>query len=351
MPDHSQDRKILAVARWQSPLARRTVLKAGVAAAACAALAPAAFAPAAQAAERTTTSVLPPYTRPTLIAHRGASAEAPEHTRFAYELALQFGADFVEPDLQMTKDGVLVCLHDTTLERTTNVAQVFPDRSVEKKGRKTWPVADFTLAEIQSLDAGSWKDERFAGAKVLTFQQMIDLVKGRSGIIPETKAPEVYDSRGLDMVRALVAVLRANGLDTPRPGDKTPVIIQSFSEASLKALRQEHGSKLPLVFLFSSDGATRERLNEIHQFADGIAPSKSVVKKHPEIVQNAHAMGMSVTVWTFRAGQTDGFPSVRDEMRHYLRELHVDALFTDNPDQFPRDERPSRGDERPSRGD
>src|SRR5262245_231856 len=83
---------------------------------------------------------LPPYAKPTLIAHRGASAEAPEHTRAAYELALKHGADFVEPDLQLTKDGVLVCLHDTTLERTTNVAQIFPDRSVEAKGKRTWPV-------------------------------------------------------------------------------------------------------------------------------------------------------------------------------------------------------------------
>jgi len=172
---------------------------------------------------------------------------------------------------------------------------------------------------------------------VLTFQQMIDLVKGKAGIIPETKAPEVSGRRGLDMVRAVVDVLRANGLDSPRPGDKTPVIIQSFSEASLRALRREHDSKLPLVYLFSSDGVTRERLSEIQQFADGIAPNKSVFKKYPEIVRDAHAIGMSVTVWTFRAGQSDEFRSVREEMRHYLKELHVDALFTDNPDQFPRD--------------
>src|SRR5262245_17583566 len=131
-----------------------------------------------------------PFTRPTLIAHRGASGEAPEHTLVAYELAQKYGADFVEPDLQMTKDGVLVCLRDTSLERTTNVAQVFPSRSVEAKGKKTWPVAEFTLEEIQRLDAGSWKDPKFAGAEVPTFQQMIDMVKGKAGIIPETKATE-----------------------------------------------------------------------------------------------------------------------------------------------------------------
>src|SRR5262245_25992365 len=116
-------------------------------------------------------SAFAPYTKPTLIAHRGASWDAPEHTLVAYELAIKQGADFVEPDLQMTKDGVLVCLHDTSLERTTDVAMVYPDRSVETKGRKTWPVAAFTLEEIQKLDAGSWKDSKFAGARVPTFQQ------------------------------------------------------------------------------------------------------------------------------------------------------------------------------------
>src|ERR1700743_2846227 len=111
--------------------------------------------------------VFPPHTRATLIAPRGAAADAPGHTLAAYELALKHGADYVEPDLQMTKDGVLVCLHDTTLERTTNVAKIFPERAFEVGGKKTWPVADFTLAEIQKLDAGSWKDPKFAGAKVL----------------------------------------------------------------------------------------------------------------------------------------------------------------------------------------
>src|SRR5215475_1243496 len=102
--------------------------------------------PAGQPAEKAT--VLAPYTRPTLIAHRGASWDAPEHTLAAYELALKQGADFVEPDLQITRDGVLVCLHDTTLERTTDVEQLFPDRAQALGGKKTWPVVEFTLAEI-----------------------------------------------------------------------------------------------------------------------------------------------------------------------------------------------------------
>src|SRR5215212_4229544 len=108
----------------------------------------------------------PPAGRPKqLIAHRGASAYAPEHTIAAYQLALEQKADFVEPDLAITKDGVLVCLHDDTLERTTNVEDVFPDRysreSVGRSGAKHWIANDFSLAEIKQLDAGSWRDAKF----------------------------------------------------------------------------------------------------------------------------------------------------------------------------------------------
>lgn len=284
-----------------------------------------------------TDAVLPPYTKPTLIAHRGASWDAPEHTLTAYELAIKQGADFVEPDLQLTKDGVLVCLHDTTLQRTTNVAQIFPERFVESKGKKTWPVAAFTLDEIQKLDAGSWKDAKFAEARVPTLQQMIDLVRDRAGIMPETKAPEAYGSRGLNMEQALMEILKKNKLDRPPADSKTPVIIQSFSELSLKALRNGHGCKLPLVYLFGPDGYSKEKLPAMKTFADGIAPSKPAVLEHPEMVPDAHALGMSVTVWTFRQGQTGKFPTVRDEILYFLKELHVDAVFTDNPDQFPRD--------------
>ena len=281
-------------------------------------------------------AVFAPYTKPTNIAHRGASGDAPEHTLAAYELALKHGADFVEPDLQLTKDGVLVCLHDTALERTTNVEEVFPDRAKEGKGKKTWPVAEFTLAEIQQLDAGVWKGKQFAGQRVPTFQQMIDAVKGKAGIIPETKAPEVYGRLGLNMEKAVMATLKANKLDTPGADPKTPVVIQSFSAESLKTLRAEHGCKLPLVFLFNADQSA-DKLKAMKGYADGVAPSKAVVLARPGIVADAHALGMSVTVWTCRAGQTGRFADVKEEMTHLLKELKVDAVFTDNPDQFPRD--------------
>ncbi len=279
----------------------------------------------------------PPYSKPTLIAHRGASWDAPEHTIAAYELAIKYGADFVEPDLQMTKDGVLICMHDTSLERTTDVAKVFPDRAIlNDRGKKTWPVVNFTLAEIKTLDAGSWKSRKFAGARVPTFQEMIDLVKGKAGLFPETKAPEVYGKHGLDMERALLDVLKANKLDEPMANPKTPIVIQSFSAPSLQVLRNKYGCQLPLVYLFDDADISKDQLLEIKKFATGIGPKKSVLLARPELAKEAHALGMSVTVWTFRAKPTDGFKDIRTEMSHYLKDLHVDAVFTDNPDQFPR---------------
>jgi glycerophosphoryl diester phosphodiesterase len=149
--------------------------------------------------------------RKVLVAHRGASAYAPEHTLESYQLALTQGADFVEQDLQITRDGVLVCLHDLTLERTTNVKQVFAEGFREEIvggiPARRWYVSDFTLSQIKQLDAGSWFDVRFNGARVPTFQEAIDLVRGKAGLYPETKTPEVYGQRGYNMERLVLDVL------------------------------------------------------------------------------------------------------------------------------------------------
>ncbi|MFN0121758.1 MAG: glycerophosphodiester phosphodiesterase family protein [Blastocatellia bacterium] len=288
--------------------------------------------------------VLAPYQKKTLVAHRGASGYAPEHTLAAYRLALAQGADYVEQDLQISKDGVLVCLHDLTLERTTNVAEVFPDRFKLENGEKHWHVADFTLAEIRRLDAGSWFDKKYKGQKVPTFQEAIDLVRGKAGIFPETKGPEVYGSRGLDMERLVLAALQKNKLDDSAKNKSTPVIIQSFSPESLRKMKQELKIKVPLVLLIEpNDGPqwlTREGLQKARAIADGIGPHKRLLDGKPEIVRLAHEMGFSVTPWTFRVkGEKGRFPDVRAEMRYYLDEIGVDALFTDNPDQFPRDKK------------
>ena len=132
--------------------------------------------------------------KPWLIAHRGASAYAPENTVPAFRLAADQGATFVEFDLRLTRDGQLVVLHDDTLERTTDVEAIYPDRGrAETPGApRHWPLADFTLAELARLDAGTWFDSRFAGTRLPTFRDTIDALKGRSGLFIELKSPERY---------------------------------------------------------------------------------------------------------------------------------------------------------------
>lgn len=274
-----------------------------------------------------------------LVAHRGASGYAPEHTLESYRLAIEQGADFVEQDLQISKDGILICMHDATLDRTTNVASVFPDRYRSGDGGRHWFVADFTLAEIKQLDAGSWFGEKFVGARVPSFQEAIDAVRGKAGLYPETKTPEAYDKSGYGMERLLVDLLTKNRLDRPGSDPRTPVIIQSFSLESLRKLR---GLKvtLPLVFLISADPGGKllsaEGLKEIGKVASGIGPAKKLLEGDPASVKRAHALKLTVTPYTFRAAATGSYRTVAEEMHHFLYDLDVDAVFTDNPDQFPR---------------
>jgi glycerophosphoryl diester phosphodiesterase len=270
-----------------------------------------------------------------LVAHRGASAYAPEHTLEAYRLALEQGADFVEQDLAVTKDGVLVCIHDLTLERTTNVEEVFPDRSVTEGSARQWRVHDFTLAEVKRLDAGSWFDKKFAGARVPTFQEAVDLVKGKAGLYPELKDPAFYRTNGVDPEALLAAVLKKNGL----PDSRTPVIIQSFDEVTVKQLARDLPAVPRVILVEARDGHkldTAEEIRAIASWATGLGPNKAIVEQTPELVNWAHAAGLTVTPWTFRSSSTGKYGSVRDEMSRFLYEFDVDAVFTDNPDQFPR---------------
>lgn len=277
-----------------------------------------------------------------LIAHRGASGYAPEHTPAAYKLAMQQNADFVEPDLAVTKDNILICLHDDTLERTTNIADVFPDRpSTNFQSRipgKHWVANDFTIAEIKQLDAGKWFKPEFAGQRIQTFQEAIDLARTKpgTGIYPELKSPELYRARKVDQIRFFVNIIRKNGLDTAEGLRKTPVIIQSFDEEAVRRVAAEL-PVVPRVFLTSRDeDLTEARVRELSKFATGIAPEKDVLARHPEVVKLAHSLNLTVTCWTFRADEKTKYASVRDEMRHFLYDLGIDALFTNNPDQFPR---------------
>jgi glycerophosphoryl diester phosphodiesterase len=274
------------------------------------------------------------------IGHRGASGYAPEHTLASYRLAIAQKADFVEPDLAVTKDGILICLHDDTLERTTNIAEIFPDRpsaNVQTRAPgKHWLANDFTLEEIKRLDAGKWYKPEFAGEKVVAFQEMIDLVRGKAGLYPELKSPALYRSRGVDVEQIFVGVIKKNGLENPESLTTTPIVIQSFDEESIRRVAVDLPT-IPRVFLTQSEAdITEARLAELATFATGIAPEKRVIAQHPDMVARAHAAGLTVTSWTFSASEKTSFASVRDEMAHYLYDLGIDALFTNNPDQFPR---------------
>lgn len=275
------------------------------------------------------------------IAHRGASSYAPEHTLAAYRLALDQKADYIEQDLAVTRDGILICLHDDTLERTSNVASVFPDRSTALAARgttvKRWVANDFTLAEIRRLDMGGWFGPKFAGEKIVTWQEAIDLVRGKAGLYPELKSPPLYTGRGVDMVKLFIESVKKNGLDHPKSLETTPMIVQSFDEPTVRRLARELPT-VPRVFLMESfgDGMSDARLRDIKSFATGIGPAKALLLGQPDVVKRAQAAGLTVTAYTFRSRNTGRFSSVRDEMSHFVHTLGIDAVFTDNPDQFPR---------------
>lgn len=275
------------------------------------------------------------------VAHRGASAYAPEHTLAAYRLALEQGADFVEQDLAVTKDGVLICIHDPTLERTTNVEELFPTRSSdvtwEGKTVRGWFANDFTLAEIKQLDAGSWFDAKFKGEKIPTFDEAVALVKGKAGLFPELKTPEVYKGRSVHFEALVAAALDKHQLRGPNAHAKTPVILQTFNESTARRLAAlEIG--VPVVLLLSNgDGWTSPvKVKEWKPYVQGIGPAKAIVEANPDLVKWAHAEGMSVIPYTFRSSSVGKYSSVTVEMEHFLYTLGVDGLFTDNPDRFPR---------------
>jgi glycerophosphoryl diester phosphodiesterase len=284
------------------------------------------------------------YTKPkTNVAHRGASAYAPEHTLAAYRLAIEMGADYVEQDLAVTKDGVLICLHDASLERTTNVEEVFPDRAVsislDGKTRRAWVANDFTLAEIKQLDAGTWFNAKFKGERVPTFDEAVALIRGKAGVFPELKTPEIYEGRNVDFEQLVAAALDKHGLRGPKADAKTPVILQTFGQASARELAKIKVG-VPVVLLLNDDEGfkTAEQLKAWKGVVTGFGPAKNIVLRNPEFVKWAHAEGMTVTPYTFRSTDVSksGFRTVDEEMAHFLYRLDVDALFTDNPDRFPR---------------
>ena len=278
--------------------------------------------------------------RKTNVAHRGASGYAPEHTLVAYRMALEQGADFVEQDLAVTKDRVLICLHDASLERTTDVESKFPDRAtvttIEGRTRKAWLANDFTLAEIKTLDAGSWFSPKFAGERIPTFDEAVALVKGRAGLFPELKTPEIYKGREVRFEALVAAALDRHGLRGPRADPKTPVILQTFGEETARNLAAMKIG-VPVVLLIGSPGGwDAARVAQWKGVVQGFGPNKGMLLKTPDFVTWAHAQGQTVVPYTFRAAETGTYTSVKAEMEHFLYTLGVDGVFTDNPDQFPR---------------
>jgi glycerophosphoryl diester phosphodiesterase len=287
---------------------------------------------------------------PLVIAHRGASGYLPEHTLAGYELAIKLGADFIEPDLQLTSDKVLVAMHDDTLQRTTDVAARFAQRNGD------WRVADFSLAEIRTLVV---KPTGTAGTsypgfqptnpelRVPTFDEVIELAKAKSaksakstperriGIYPEAKKADPV------MEDQILATLVRHGY-----GDATEeVFIQSFSDATLRSMDAKQaalGTEIPQILLGAAaampdgsaamrvSGGAVLRLADVAAFTEGVGVSISnpdfpVTKS---FIDQAHAAGLKVHGWTF--AQPD--PTLAADEYHRYFEMGMDGVFSNYAD-------------------
>lgn len=319
-----------------------------------------------------------PATAPIVIAHRGSSGERPEHTLAAYDRAIEQGADYVEPDLVLTKDGVLVARHENEIGETTDVASrpEFADRRTTKMidgvSMTGWFTEDFTLAELRTLRARErlpqlrGANTAFDGLyQVPTFEEIIRLVRAREaetgrtiGIYPETKHPSYFASIGLPHEGPLLQLLARYGYDSADDA----LFIQSFEAGNLERLNSL--TAVRLIQLVSAEGGPADRpgtsyadmvsaegLAAIARYADGIGPAKDmVIARNADgtlgastgLVARAHAVGLAVHPWTFRAEnyflpanlrsgadpRTHG--DLAAEIRAFIAE-GVDGLFADHP--------------------
>ena len=312
--------------------------------------------------------------QPLVIAHRGASGERPEHTLAAYKLAIEQGADFIEPDLVMTKDRVLVARHENEISGTTNVA-AHPEFAARKATKLIdgqsftgWFTEDFALAELKTLRARERlpdlrpQNRQYDGEfEVPTFDEVLALAKAskrRVGVYPEIKHGTYFDSLGLNMEVPLLAALKKVGWT--RKAD--PVFIQSFEVGNLQRLRKV--TKLRLVQLIDGSGHPADRLDlpsatmvtpaglaEVARYADAVGVTKSLIVprdgggrsgKPLTLVADAHKAGLKVHVWTFRAEnvflptelrvgrEQEGHGDLSAELRQFYA-LGVDGVFSDFP--------------------
>ena len=309
--------------------------------------------------------------RPIVIAHRGASGHLPEHTLAAYSLAIDMGADFVEPDLVITADSVLIARHENEISGTTDVAMKFPERkttrTIDGERLTGWFAEDFTLRELRTLRAVErlpFRSHAHDGEEMIpTFEEILDLVAHRSretgrriGLYPETKHPTYFRSIGKPLEEPLLAALARRGMVTK----DAPVFIQSFEVANLRALRSR--TAVRLVQLIGATGApadagvyagvpatfaamlTSAGLAAIATYADGIGVEKGLVQPiRPDgalgtptsLVSDGHRAGLVVHVWTLRSDPAflpsgyGGVPAA--EWRRFMS-LGVDGIFGDFPD-------------------
>ncbi|MBT2488686.1 glycerophosphodiester phosphodiesterase [Streptomyces sp. ISL-96] len=248
---------------------------------------------------------------PAVIAHRGASAYAPESTLAAIDLADRMGFAWVENDVQRTKDGELVVVHDDSLARTTNVEQVFP-------GRSPWKIRDFTAAEIATLDAGSWFGPEFTGARVPTLKQYVNRVdRNHQKLLLEIKKPELYPGIEKDTLR----VLREEGW-LNRHHVKHKLVIQSFGADSVKAVHEQRPD-LTTGFLGTPPVAD---LPKYARFTDQINPTHtSLTADYVAAVhrlKGAHGKQLRVNTWTVNTAAA----ATR------VNDFGVDGIITNNPD-------------------
>lgn len=316
-----------------------------------------------------------------VIAHRGASGYLPEHTLKAYTEGIRLGADYIEPDLVMTADGVVIARHENILQLTTNVAThagfAKRRRSQSLAGREFdgWFSEDFSHAEIGQLRATERYPDLRPGNTVHdgqyaipTFEQVIKLAKAQAlvtgrpvGLMPELKQVSYFRERGLDLVQAVVDVLKRNYLQP----EKNPIMLQSFEAEALrraKELTRVNGlNNVPLIQLLGDSDpeaiaseTSPQALAEIAEYADAIgvpkygdilpeAPAALPTDVRSTLVENAHAAGLNVYAYTLRAENkylAPAFRSESDEAAHgdlageisLLLEAGIDGFFTDFPD-------------------
>ena len=314
------------------------------------------------------------FPHPLVIAHRGASGERPEHTRAAYALAIDQGADVIEPDLVMTRDGHLVARHENEIGATTDVSDraEFADRRTTKTidGIEVggWFTEDFTLAELKTLRARERLPQlrpantAFDGAEpILTFAEVLAIARDAStrtrrpvGVMPELKHPAYFAAIGLPLEDAFVAVLESEGW----AGPAAPLVVQCFEVAPLRRLSARIDA--PLVQLVAAGSGPWDRpdltpgamlspegLAEIATYAHILGLESGLVIAHDSgtptgVVTNAHAAGLQVHVWTLRAEnhflppryQRGDAPAAHGDLHgwaHAFYEAGVDGVFSDFP--------------------